>query len=54
MGGTPAAGSAQPPVGQRGGGRLVVAPPGEYVVVLEAGGKKLSARATVRPAPERN
>ena len=54
MGGTPAAGGAQPPGGQRGGGGRMVAPPGEYVVVLEAGGKKLTARATVRPAPERD
>ena len=53
IGGAPAAGGGQPPAGQRGGGRLV-APPGEYVVVLEAGGKKLTARAVVRPAPERN
>jgi hypothetical protein len=52
-GGTPAAGGAQPPAGQRGGGRMV-APPGDYVVVLEAGGKKLTARAMVRPAPERD
>jgi hypothetical protein len=47
--------SAQPPApaGARGGARPVAAP-GEYVIVLEAGGKKLTARATVRPAPERD
>jgi len=53
-GGAPAAAGGQPPAGQRGGGGRLVAPPGEYVVVLEAGGKKLTARAVVRPAPERN
>jgi len=53
-GAAPAA-SAQPPApaGARGGARPVAAP-GEYVIVLEAGGKKLTARATVRPAPERD
>jgi hypothetical protein len=32
----------------------MVAPPGDYVVVLEAGSRKLTARATVRPAPDRD
>jgi photosystem II stability/assembly factor-like uncharacterized protein len=46
------AAAAAPSAGARGGARL--APPGEYLVVLEAGGKKLTTRALVRPAPERN
>jgi hypothetical protein len=53
MGGSPAAGAGAPTGGQRSGGRMV-APPGDYVIVLEVGGKKLTARATVRTAPERD
>jgi hypothetical protein len=34
--------------------QAALAPPGEYTVVLEVGDKKLSTRATVRAAPERN
>jgi hypothetical protein len=34
--------------------QAALAPPGEYTVVLEVGDKKLSTRATVRTAPERN
>jgi photosystem II stability/assembly factor-like uncharacterized protein len=36
--------------GRRSMGRLV--PPGEYVVTLEAGGKKFTQRARIRPMPE--
>ena len=31
--------------------QAALAPPGEYTVVLEIGDKKLTTRATVRPAP---
>jgi hypothetical protein len=34
--------------------QAALAPPGEYTVVLEIGSKKLAARATVRPAPEKD
>ena len=50
----PPAGGAQAP--EAGGPRrqAALAPPGEYVVVLEIGGKTWRTRATVRPAPERD
>jgi len=53
---TPAPGSTPPPAGatpappQMRGPRL--APPGEYVVVLEVGDRKLTKRTVVRPAPD--
>lgn len=55
--GTPA--GAAPPAPGLGGAAgpqaaARLAPPGEYVVILEVSGKKLTRRATVRPAPERN
>jgi hypothetical protein len=34
--------------------QIPLAPPGEYTVVLEIGEKKLTTRATVRPAPARD
>jgi photosystem II stability/assembly factor-like uncharacterized protein len=51
---TSGADAAAPAAGQRGGqrgGGMRLAPPGEYVVTIEAAGRKLTARATVRPAP---
>jgi len=51
MGAAPAAG-APAPGGPQAGARL--APPGDYVVVLEVGEKKWSTRAVVRPVPERD
>jgi hypothetical protein len=36
--------------GRRSAGRLV--PPGEYVITLEAGGKKLVQKTRIRPAPD--
>ncbi len=34
--------------------QAALAPPGEYVVVLEVGDKKLTTRALVRAAPDRD
>jgi photosystem II stability/assembly factor-like uncharacterized protein len=48
---TAAAAQGAPRQGGRGSARL--APPGEYVVVLEIGKKTWTTRAVVRPAPER-
>jgi photosystem II stability/assembly factor-like uncharacterized protein len=50
--GAPAGSAQPPPSGARAPVRL--APPGEYVVVLEVGKKTWSKRAVVRPAPERD
>lgn len=43
---------ASPPQGG-GRGQVRLAPPGEYVVTLEVGEKKVTRRASVRPAPVR-
>jgi hypothetical protein len=34
--------------------QAALAPPGDYTVALEIGDKKLTTRATVRSAPERD
>ncbi len=49
-----AAGQAPAAPAQGGGrGQVRLAPPGEYVVTLEVGEKKVTRRASVRPAPAR-
>jgi hypothetical protein len=48
------AAAGQAPAGPGPRGPAALAPPGEYVVVLEIGDKKLTARAVVRQAPERD
>ncbi len=52
----PQAAGAQTQTPAAAGPRMqaALAPPGEYTVVLEIGDKKLTTRATVRPAPERD
>jgi hypothetical protein len=47
-------GAGQAPAAAAPRMQAALAPPGEYTVVLEVGDKKLSTRATVRAAPERN
>jgi hypothetical protein len=51
----PSQGAAgQAPAAQGPRIQAALAPPGDYAVVLEIGDKKLSTRATVRPAPARD
>jgi photosystem II stability/assembly factor-like uncharacterized protein len=49
-----AGGPGQPPSGEFEGRRLMgrLVPPGEYVVTLEAGGRRLVQRARIHPMPE--